>query len=67
MTGYAEAEPVSRDQPHHYIIHVEYCPVCGKERTERTRKPGPRIKTDNEAADFYNYYILEERYDYCQE
>lgn len=66
MTGYAEEHPVPRDEPHHYITHVEYCPVCGAEETHKTRKPGPRVTTRNSTADHYAYYIIEEQYDYCE-
>lgn len=65
MTGYSEEHPVPRSQPHHYETYIEYCPVCGRERKEMTRKPGKRVKTDNVTADFYAYYEFKEVYDWC--
>lgn len=66
MTGYANDKPVSNREPHHYVFHIEYCPVCGSERTDKTRVAGPRPTSDNLALDYYSTHFIEDRHDYCE-
>ena len=66
MTGYAAAEPVPRTAPHHYVTHVEWCPVCGRERTDITRMAGPRPRDPDPIKDWQLTHIYDERYDWCE-
>jgi len=60
MAGYSEAEPVKNEKGCWYQVIMEECPVCGRGRTYRTRKPGPK------PTDWREIYQYDQYYDWCE-
>jgi len=66
MTGFANSEPVRRNEPHHYVFDHYECPVCGKSETHRTRVAGPKPEpTEKDPYPTHRWAGDRQSYDYC--
>lgn len=59
MAGYSEVEPVKNEKGVWYHTLFEECPMCGRGREYRTRKPGPKPEDWRDRYEYVQYW------DYC--
>ena len=65
MTGANSSTPTPNKKGCWYKIDSDYCPVCGRDRTERTRMPGPKPTSDDPVEAYWLTHNEEEHYDWC--